>query len=122
MGVKRKLHGAGSTDDIGLLLGRHITARRKLLALTQEQVAERVGVDPITISRFECGTHLPSLRRLASLSEALDISVAELLSAAVGTRSDQALLMEQLLGTLAPRDRSFVVESVKRLCEHLSSK
>lgn len=121
MVAKIKSQSKNSVENIGPLLGRNIAARRKMLALTQDQVAERLGVEPITISRFECGTNLPSLQRLASLSAVLETSVAELLSQSVSNRSDQALMIERWLLNLTPRDRGFVVESVRQLCEHFAA-
>jgi transcriptional regulator with XRE-family HTH domain len=103
------------------LLGRNIAQRRKSLALTQNQLAERLGVETETISRFECGVSLPSLRRLTSLSEVLETSVTELLSQAISNRSDQALMIEHWLQDLSPHNRGYVVESVRQLCEHLSA-
>ena len=117
--AKNKLQNK-DVEEIGPLLGRNIAARRKTLALTQDQVAERLGVEPMTISRFECGVSLPSLRRLTSLSLVLETSVAELLSQSVSNRTDQALMIEHWLLNLTPRDRGFVVESVRQLCEHFS--
>jgi transcriptional regulator with XRE-family HTH domain len=96
-----------SAEEIGPLLGRNIAAR--------------LGVEPMTISRFECGVSLPSLKRLASLSVVLETSVAELLSRSVSNRSDQALLIEHWLLNLTPRERGFVVESVRQLCEHFAA-
>jgi len=94
--------------------------RRKALALTQWQLAERLGVETETISRLERGTNLPSLQRLASLSEALETSVADLLSQSVSNRSDQALMIERWLVTLTTRERRFVVESIRKLCEYIA--
>lgn len=106
--------------ELGALLGRNVSSRRKALALTQAQLAERLGVETETISRLERGTNLPSLQRLASLSEVLETSVAELLSQSVSNRSDQALMIERWLLTLTARERRFVVESVRQLCEHFT--
>ena len=106
--------------ELGLLLGRNVASRRKALALTQAQQAERAGVETETISRLERGTNLPSLQRLASLNETLEISVAQLLSQSVAKRSNQALMIERWLLTLTARDRRFVVESVRQLCEHFA--
>lgn len=116
-----KPQSRSNAEEIGPLLGRNIAARRKTLALTQDQVAERLGVEPITISRFECGTNLPSLKRLASLSLVLETSVAELLSQSVSNRSDQALMIEHWLLNLTPRERGFVVELIRQLCEHFAA-
>ena len=88
---------SSSRPEIGPLLGKNVAMRRKALALTQLQLAERLGVETETISRLERGTNLPSLQRLASLSEVLETSVAELLSQSVNNRSDQALMIERWL-------------------------
>lgn len=119
--AKNKPQNKSGAVEIGSLLGKNISARRKKLALTQEHLAERLGVEPMTISRFECGVSLPSLKRLTKLSEVLETSVAELLSQSISNRSDQALMIEQLLRGLTPRERGFVVESVRQLCEHFTA-
>ena len=109
-----------SRPEIGPLLGKNVAMRRKALALTQLQLAERLGVETETISRLERGTNLPSLQRLASLSEELETSVADLLSQSVSNRSDQALMIERWLVTLTVRERRFVVESIRQLCEYIA--
>lgn len=109
-----------SRPEIGPLLGKNVAMRRKALALTQLQLAERLGVETETISRLERGTNLPSLQRLASLSEALEIPVADLLSQSVSTRSDQALMIERWLVPLTTRERRFVVESIRQLCDYIA--
>lgn len=119
--AKQKSQSKVSTDTIDLSLGKNIAARRKKLTLTQDQVAERLGVEPMTISRFECGVSLPSLRRLVRLSAVLETSAAELLAQSVGNRSDQSLLIEQWLQPLSARQRSFVVDSVRQLCEYFAA-
>jgi transcriptional regulator with XRE-family HTH domain len=119
--AKTKLQTKLDDQALGVLLGRNIAQRRKSLALTQNQLAERLGVETETISRFECGVSLPSLRRLTSLSEVLETSVTELLSQAISNRSDQALMIEHWLQDLSPHSRGYVVESVRQLCEHLSA-
>jgi DNA-binding XRE family transcriptional regulator len=50
--------------DLGKFLGQQIAAHRTALNLTQNQLAERLGVEPETVSRFERGSSLPSLKRL----------------------------------------------------------
>ena len=111
---------SSSRPEIGPLLGKNVAMRRKALALTQLQLAERLGVETETISRLERGTNLPSLQRLASLSEVLETSVAELLSQSVNNRSDQALMIERWLVALTARERRFVVDSIRQLCEYVA--
>jgi transcriptional regulator with XRE-family HTH domain len=119
--AKTKSQAKRGSQELGPLLGKNVSLRRKTLGLTQAQLAERLGVETETISRVERGTNLISLQRLASLSEVLETSVAELLSQSVSNRSDQALMIEQWLLNLTPRERGFVVESVRQLCEHFAA-
>lgn len=46
--------------------------------LTQQQLADRLGVDKATISRWEGGKRSPSLNVLAALGEALNVPLPEL--------------------------------------------
>lgn len=119
--AKSKLQAKRGSQELGPLLGRNVALRRKALGLTQAQLAERLGVETETISRVERGTNLISLKRLVSLSLVLETSVAELLSQSVSNRSDQALMIEHWLLNLTPRERGFVVESVRQLCEHFAA-
>ena len=49
---------------LDVMLGRNIADRRNKLGLTQAEFAEMLEADVVTISRFERGSHLPSLLRL----------------------------------------------------------
>jgi DNA-binding transcriptional regulator YiaG len=52
--------------------GDEITRRRKALGLTQTELAEAVGVHPITVNRWEVGKATPSGLALRVLSQTLD--------------------------------------------------
>ncbi len=49
------------------LLGSRIKEIRKLKRLSQEQLSERVGIDPKHLSRIEVGRGFPSLDTLDNL-------------------------------------------------------
>ena len=89
-------------------LGKNIAERRKQLEWTQEQVAERIGVDSETISRFERGANLPSLLTLEKLSAALRLSVGDLLSTQHMEVATEAAIFDVLIAGLSPNDRAFV--------------
>jgi transcriptional regulator with XRE-family HTH domain len=74
-------------------LSRNITARRRALALTQAQVAERLGLDTETVSRFERGKHLPSLITLERLARVLVTTVGELLAEEPIKPDDQSFII-----------------------------
>ena len=61
-------------------VGRFIAALRKEKNLTQEQLAEKLGISNKTVSRWEQGKGFPDVSLLQELCELLDISVSELLS------------------------------------------
>ncbi len=60
-------------------IGRFIANCRKECNLTQEQVAEKLGVSNKTVSRWENGNGFPDVSLLQPLCELLNISVNELL-------------------------------------------
>ena len=61
-------------------IGKFIALNRKNKGLTQEQLAEKLGVTNKTISRWETGKYMPDLSLLKPLSEELGITLNELLS------------------------------------------
>ena len=54
-----------------------ILNQRKLLHLTQLDLAHRTGINRSTLSRFEKGDYIPSLDQLAKLANALQFSPAD---------------------------------------------
>lgn len=62
-------------QDIDLHIGRRLRARRRLLGLSQPQLAEAVGVGFQQIQKYECGEDRISASRLWGLSEALQAPV-----------------------------------------------
>jgi transcriptional regulator with XRE-family HTH domain len=62
-------------NDIGVHLGKRLRRRRRLLGLTQQQLAGTVGVRFQQIQKYECGANRISAARLWQLSEALEVPV-----------------------------------------------
>jgi transcriptional regulator with XRE-family HTH domain len=63
-------------DDIDIHLGRRLRRRRRLLGLTQQQIAAACGVRFQQIQKYECGANRMSAARLWRLAEALAVPVA----------------------------------------------
>lgn len=61
-------------------IGKFIYECRKKKKLTQEQLAEKLGVTSKSISRWENGNTMPDYSLLKDLCNELDISINELLS------------------------------------------
>ncbi len=61
-------------------IGRFLKELRNEKGITQEQLAEMLGVSGRTVSRWETGTNLPDLSILVQISEFYDVEIKEILS------------------------------------------
>jgi len=111
-----------TSSALGDQLGGRVTERRKALGWRQADLAEKLGVETETISRFERGLALPSLERLDEMAHILGISIAELLSSATGNTADQAAQIAHWLAPLSEEDRVFVTEHIQNLCRRMVGK
>ena len=96
--------------------GRLRTARRSA-GLTQKQLAEQLGVESITVSRWERGVTTPSLPRLRRIAELTETTVSDLVrtaDAATAHAVELAALREELAETRE------LVNRVARALEHLT--
>lgn len=60
-----------------LILGHALRALRKRAGMTQEQVAERLGVDPTFVGRLERGQRGAHWRTIRRILAAVDASVSD---------------------------------------------
>ena len=66
-------------------IGLRIKELRKKNDLTQEKLAEYLGVTYKSVSKWECGLTMPDLALIVPLSKALGVSTDELLGAKEST-------------------------------------
>ena len=59
-------------------IGQNIRMARKQLSMSQEQLAEAIGANRVTISKYENGDYLPSVPALERLADALHTTPEEL--------------------------------------------
>ena len=110
------------TLELAIPLGRNIAVRRKQLSWTQGQLAERVGVDAETISRFERGVHLPSLPTLYKLALIMAVDLGGLVSTEPLAELDESVVFNTLIRDLSVENRKFILNIVRDYCEHLLRK
>jgi transcriptional regulator with XRE-family HTH domain len=72
----------------------HVISLRKQKGMTQQQLAERIGVHVAQIRRYEAGTSQPTLDVIRSLAVALGVSADELLFASDERGPDAALKLQ----------------------------
>ncbi len=75
-------------------LGQRIRELRKQQKMSQTELAEKVDVALMTISRIERGEHEPHIKTLARIARGLGVSVFDLLRAAGYSEKDEDAGME----------------------------
>jgi transcriptional regulator with XRE-family HTH domain len=63
------------SDEIDFHLGKRMRRRRRLLGLTQQQLAVACGVRFQQIQKYECGANRVSAARLWRIASALEVPV-----------------------------------------------
>lgn len=66
-------------DEVAKMFAESLRYKRKLQNLTQEALAERLGVTPHTIQSYEAGRREPDFQMLGRLADALGIQPWELI-------------------------------------------
>lgn len=80
-----------------LKIGEYISKKRKLKKLTQEQLAEKLGVTDRAVSKWENGVCMPDASNIPYLCEILNISVNDLFSGCDVDMKDQVKKAEDNL-------------------------
>ena len=60
-------------------VGAFLKDLRKEKGITQEQLAEKLGVSGRTISRWETGNNMPDISLLVEIAEYFDVSIPEII-------------------------------------------
>jgi len=97
-------------------VGARLRIARRSSGLTQKQLAERLEVESITVSRWERGVTSPSLPRLRRIAEITETTVSDLVrspDAASAHAVELAALREELAETRELVDR--VARALERL-------
>lgn len=76
-------------------IGKYISLKRKEKNLTQQQLAEKLGVSNKTISKWETGKNIPDYSIIEYLCQELDISINELLSGEAMDEDKELLTAEK---------------------------
>lgn len=68
----------GDKKSLTILLGKAIRERRKSQGLTQDELAEKIGIGNQALSRIEHGMIAPKLERLPKIARVLGCEVSDL--------------------------------------------
>jgi len=103
-------------------VGKAIAKQRLAVGLTQEEVAESLGIGNEAVSRMERGINIPTITRLIEIAEMLNCEVADLIQEASDRVMDQAQTISKLLEQMDAQDRAATVEILTLLTARLSAK
>ncbi len=75
MGEPPRIRALLMANAIDLHVGKRLRRRRRLLGLTQQQLAESIGIRFQQIQKYECGANRVTASRLYELAVALNVPV-----------------------------------------------
>jgi transcriptional regulator with XRE-family HTH domain len=101
-------------SERGVLLGARIKELRKRVGLSQDQLAERVGIESKYLSRLEVGKRVPSFETLENIADSLQVEMKELFE--FSHLSDEATTPEGIESAMAgasPEELRLVFKLIK---------
>lgn len=100
-------------------VGLSIAKQRMNCNMTQEQVAERLGIGNEAVSRIERGIVEPSVVRMIQLAEIFDCPVASFFEDSSQRVDDLVGGLAKQLEELKDNDRDFVIKLAKDTASYL---
>jgi transcriptional regulator with XRE-family HTH domain len=99
------------------LIGRNVKAARVRLGLTQSELAEKLGLDSLTISRLETGVQMPTIERLNDTATMLQVSLPILVTDA-GQTDIFGERVAAAVQDLPPSEKEFVHTFAVQFAHH----
>ncbi|MBQ9264269.1 MAG: helix-turn-helix domain-containing protein [Clostridia bacterium] len=94
------------------MIGENLQHLRKMRNLTQEALAEKIGVSRQTIAKWESGESAPDIALAGRLSQELDVSLDELVNAPMaGAEGD--MRGKHMFGLVTVGDKGQIVIPVR---------
>ena len=110
---------ANNSDTLARMVGAAICERRKTLGMTQEELAEKVGIGQQSLSRIEQGRTAPRFERLQMFADALNCRIVDLFSPPYSTAHSCAVSLAEMLEPLDKAKREFVYNHISQLVRFL---
>ena len=88
--------------------GKLLCDLRKAKGMTQKQVADKLGIVPKTVSKWETGHGFPDVSTLSALAEILGVSEKTILSGSLETNTAEAGNMKRTKFYVCPDCASFM--------------
>ena len=105
--------------ELARAVGRIISEKRRCLGLSQEELAERVGINQESLSKMEKGAMAPKFERLRLFAEALECRVEDLFKFSPGQADEQAVTISELIRGLPDNKRELIVRVIAEITQLL---
>lgn len=109
--------GKQELRHVARLFGERIAAKRKEKGITQEALAEKLGISQESLCRMEKGLISPRFERLLDFSQALDCPIADLFTKPVTNTNLVATMhsLASMISSLPENKQQEIVDIVKRI-------
>lgn len=96
------------------MIGENIQSLRKMRNLTQEALAEKIGVSRQTVAKWEAGESSPDLEMASALSRELEVSLDEMTSVSLTDARGEGLRQgKHMFGLVTVGDKGQIVIPVR---------
>ncbi len=101
--------------DLKNIIGKNIKKIRKARKWTQAQLAEKVGIEPVSIARIETGLNFPKEENLIAIAKTLDVDVSDLFVDRAPDKKSTIKYIQTAINTLDKRDLEIISNIVKTM-------
>ena len=97
------------------LMGKRIKILRKESNMTQSQLEEKANLNEKYISNIERATSIPSIETIASIAEALNVSIDYLVYGTSSKKQDMPTVdkINSIVTAMPEKDRLFILDFLK---------
>lgn len=99
-------------NELSVIFGNNIHRKRKQLGLTQDELAEKLGIGQQSLSRMERGTMAPKFERLQDIADILHCPVSELFVHNANKNTDIEMIITDILNGLNPKEKHSILKFV----------
>ena len=98
-------------------IGSFLKSLRKEKGITQEKLAEELGVSGRTVSRWETGNNMPDISVLIEISEFNDVSIPEIVDGERKSENmdDESKKVAESLSDYADADKTKTIKEIRQL-------
>lgn len=110
---------AKEPHPLAVLVGENIVSRRRLRNLTQEKLAELVGVGQQSLSRMENGRIEPQFDRLQKIADAVHCSVHEFFQKPADGIAEKAATIKDIIAPLSTAAQAVVINILAEMAREI---